>query len=142
MCVIVTTSFTYQHHHHDHSFIHSFKTHRYAGGNLLLALCALLLSVGPAVLGRLLVRSSAALCLSVPRPLVDYVEQVKRVLVLPVRALGLSPLVAVLAGGVVPPAQLDAGAQTLHDGVVELWHRGAPRGGHHRPAADPTGHSS
>lgn len=118
------------------------KTHRYARGNLLFALWALSLSVGPVVFWRLLVRSPAALCLSVPRPLVDYVEQVKRILVLSVRALGLTPLVAVLAGGVVPPAQLYAGAQTLHYGVVQLRYRRASGGGHHRPVADPTGHSS
>lgn len=127
--------------HHNPPKIHP-KTHRYACGDLLLALRTLPLPVGPAVLWRLLVRSPAALRLSVPRPLVHYVEQVKRVLVLPVRALGLTPLVAVLAGGVVPPAQLYAGAQTLHDGVVQLRYRRAPGRGHHRAGGDPTGHRS
>lgn len=115
---------------------------RYARGDLLVALRALLLSVGPAVLWWLLVRSPAALRLSVPGPLLDNVEQVKRALVLPVRGLGLAPLVAVLAGGVVPPAQLDAGAQTLHYGVVQLWDRGAPGARHHRSVTDSPGHSS
>lgn len=109
---------------------------RYACGDLLVALWAPLLPVGPAVLWWLRVRASVALGLAVPGPLLDDVEQVKGVLMLPVRALGLAPLVAVLAGGVVPPAQLDAGAQTLHDGVVQLWDRGAPGGA----AANPTGH--
>lgn len=118
------------------------KTHRYTRGNLLLALWALSLSVGPVVFWRLLVRTPAALCLPVPRALMDDVEQVKRILVLSVRALGLTPLVAVLAGGVVSPAKLYAGAQTLHYGVVQLRYRWASGSGHHRSIADPTGHSS
>lgn len=121
------------------------ETHRYASGDLWLALWTLPLAVDPAVLWRLLVRPPAALGLPVPGALVDYVEQVKGVLVLPVRGLGLTPLVAVLAGGVVPPTQLDAGPQTLHDGVVQ-WHRRAPGRGHDRPGADtdtdPTGQRS
>lgn len=122
---------------------HPHRTHRYTCRQLLLALWTLLLSVGSAVLWRLLVGSTAAaLRLPVSRPLLDDVEQVKRALVLPVWALGLTSLVAVLAGGVVPPAQLYAGAQTLHDGVVQLWHRRASGGGHHRPVPDPTGNSS
>lgn len=121
---------------------HQHKTHRYARGNLLLPLRCLLLPVGPAVLWRLLVRSPAALCLAVPRPLLDDVEQVKRALVLPVRALGLTSAVAVLAGGVVAPELLYASAQSLHYGVVQLWNRGASGGGHHRSVDDPTGHSS
>lgn len=121
------------------------KTHSNSCGNLLFALGALrlLLPIGPAVLWRLLVRAPAAFGLAVPGSLVNYVEQMERALVLPVGALGLAPLVAVLAGGVVPPAQLYAGAQTLHDGAVQLRHGGAPGGGGHRPVADPAaGHRS
>lgn len=120
------------------------QTHRDARQELLLSVGALQLpGVPPAVIGRLLVRSPAALHLAAPGPLVDDVEQVERALVLAVGALVLAPLVAVLAGGVVLPARLDAGAQALHDGVLQLGDRGAPGGGggpHYRGSAtDPTG---
>lgn len=85
-------------------------THRCACGIFLVALRALPHSVGPAVVRRLLVRSPASLCLSIAGALLDYVEQMERVFMLSLRGLGLAPLVAVLAGGMVPPAQLYSGA--------------------------------
>lgn len=85
-------------------------THRCARRILLVALCALPHSVGPAVFRRLLVRSPASLWLSVAGALLDDVEQMKCVFMLSFRGLGLAPLVAVLAGGMVPPAELYSGA--------------------------------
>lgn len=86
------------------------STHRCACKIFLVTLCALPHSVGPAVFRRLLVRSPAALCLSVACALLDYVEQMKCVFMLSFRGLGLAPLVAVLTGGMMPPAELYSGA--------------------------------